>query len=194
MGRTSEAVAEGVSIACAAARMAVRNHILIETIAHGNPFLVDEISAFARETLEMLAVEQEAEAERLQRQRKRAWGQFTDSDGTHDYRDRDIGNLRRRYNQCMRVAERLREIAADPEATAALVEVSRDAAWGDVEANLQRRLKVEGMTEDADPDYARMRDARMDALQRVDLPLLAAQSKRRRPGRLARNRARSETT
>ena len=34
MGKTSDAVAEGVSIASAAARLTVRNHILVSTIAH----------------------------------------------------------------------------------------------------------------------------------------------------------------
>ena len=55
-----------------------------------------------------------------------------------------------------------------------LVEQARDAAWGDVEANLQRRLRVEGMRADIDPDYEVMRGARMQALRLVDLPRLSA--------------------
>ena len=38
MGKTADAIAEGVAIATAAARLTVRNHILVETIAHGAPF------------------------------------------------------------------------------------------------------------------------------------------------------------
>ncbi|KRA24505.1 asparagine synthase [Microbacterium sp. Root61] len=179
MGKTSDAVAEGVSIASAAARLTVRNHILVETIARGGQFDPDGVAEFARETLRALATEQEAAAELAKKQRKKAWGKFTDPDGTHDYRDRDTRNLRKRHRQYVRVAARLREMADDATAVAELVEQARDAAWGDVEANLQRRLRVEGMTAESDPDYETMREARMEALQLIDLPRLAAHATRR---------------
>ena len=178
MGKTAEAISEGVSIASAAARMAVRNHILVETIAHDEPFDVVAFAPFAHDTLVALAVEQEAAAELTNRQRKKAWGKFTDPDGTHDYRDRDTRNLRRRHSQYRGVAKELRRIAEDPHAVRALVEQARDAAWGDVEANLQRRLQVEGMRPDLDPDYDKMRAARMQSLRLVDLPRLAAHRRR----------------
>ncbi|HBR88532.1 MAG TPA: asparagine synthase, partial [Microbacterium sp.] len=38
MGRNADAIAEGVSIADAAARLAVRNRILVDTIARNEPF------------------------------------------------------------------------------------------------------------------------------------------------------------
>ena len=145
MGKTAEAIAEGVSIASAAARLAVRNHILVETIAHDEPFDVVAFTPFARETLIALADEQDEAAALVKRQRKKAWGKFTDSDGTHDYRDRDTRNLRRRGRQYSGVAQELRRMADDPHVVRSLIEQSRDAAWGDVEANLQRRLRVEGM-------------------------------------------------
>lgn len=180
MGRTADAVAEGVSIASAAARLAVRNHILVETIGQGADFDRAELSAFARRTLLSLAEEQERAAERMRALRRRAFGKHSTSAGTHDYRDRDARNLRRRRKQYAGVAKELRAWAEDPERIAALVDESRAAAWGDVEANLQRRLRVESMTPDADPDYERMRKARMDALRMVDLPRLAAHARRRR--------------
>lgn len=178
MGKTAEAIAEGVSIASAAARLAVRNHILVETIAHDAPFEESTFAPFAHDTLIALAEEQEAAAALAKRQRKKAWGKFTDPDGTHDYRDRDMRNLRKRHRQYVGVAKELRRIAEDPHAVRTLVEQSRDAAWGDVEANLQRRLRVEGMRPDLDPDYERMRAARMQSLRLVDLPRLAAHRRR----------------
>jgi hypothetical protein len=178
VGKTTDAIAEGVSIASAAARLSVRNHILVETIAHGEPFDVERFASYAHDILVALATEQEAAAELAKRQRKKAWGKFTDSDGTHDYRDRDTRNLRKRHRQYIGVAKALRHQAADPDAVRALVEASRDAAWGDVEANLQRRLKVEGMRPDLDPDYERMRTARMQSLRLIDIPRLAAHRRR----------------
>ena len=174
MGKTADAIAEGVSIASAAARLAVRNHILVETIAHDEPFEVDAFAPFARETLIALADEQDAAADLAKRQWKKAWGKFSDPDGTHDYRDRDMRNLRKRHRQYRGVAKELRGRAANDVEVRRLVEDSRDAAWGDVEANLLRRLAVEGMRADYDPDYDMMRAARMQSLRLIDLPRLAA--------------------
>jgi hypothetical protein len=180
MGKTADAIAEGVSIASAAARLTIRNRILVDTIANDEPFDVAGFGPFARATLIALAEEQEAAAELAKQQRKRAWGRFTDPDGTHDYRDRDTRNLRKRHQQYVGVAKELRRMADDPHVVRSLVEQSRDAAWGDVEANLQRRLRVEGMRPELDPDYERMRAARMQSIRLVDLPRLA--SHRRRVG------------
>ncbi len=179
MGRTKEAIAEGLSIATAAARLTVRNRILVDTIARGGQFDNDVFADFARITLRSLADEQDQAAERVTHQRKRAWGRFSDSSGTHDYRDRDTRNLRRRAKQSRGVAKELRALADDPDRVKTLVADARIAAWGDVEANLRQRLDVEGMTADADPEYAQMRKARMDALRMVDLARLASQAKRR---------------
>ncbi len=188
MGRTKEAIAEGLSIAIAAARLEVRNRILVETIARGGQFDGDVFADFARTTLSALADEQDQAAERVTHQRKRAWGRFSDSSGTHDYRDRDTRNLRRRAKQSRGVAKELRLLADDPERVKELVADARIAAWGDVEANLSQRLDVEGMTADADPEYAQMRKARMDALRMVDLARLASQAKRRAKEKAAAER------
>lgn len=174
MGKHADAVAEGVSIASSAARLAVRNRILVETIAHGEPFDADRFAEVAHDTLISLAVEQEQAASFTKAQRRKAWGRHSDPDGTHDYRDRDTRNLRKRHRQYVGVAKALRELADDSDAMHALVAAARDAAWGDVEANLQRRLVVEGMRPDLDPDYDTMRAARMQSLRLIDLPRLAA--------------------
>ncbi|MFK4837145.1 asparagine synthase [Microbacterium sp. ZW T2_14] len=182
MGKTAEAIAEGVSIASAAARLAIRNRILVETIAHDEQFDIVAFTPFARETLIALADEQDEAAAMVKRQRKKAWGKFTDPDGTHDYRDRDTRNLRRRGRQYAGVAQALRRMADDPHVVRSLIEQARDAAWGDVEANLQRRLRVEGMRPDLDPDYERMRAARMQSIRLVDIPRLAAHKRHRDEG------------
>lgn len=179
MGRTSDAVAEGVAIALAAARLTIRNRILVETIAEGGQFDAAAFGDVTREVLLALAEEQERAADRVQRLRRGAWGKFSTSSGTHDYRDRDTGNLRRRRKQHLEIAKELRARAEAPQSVAELLDTARDAAWGDVEMNLQRRLQVEAMTPDADPEYETMRKARMDALRMIDLARLAAQAKRR---------------
>lgn len=180
MGRTADAIAEGVAIAVAAVRLTVKNHILVGTIAQGGQFDAEQYVADAREALRAMATEAEEAAELVTRLRKRARGRHSDPSGTHDYRDRDVRNLRRRAKQSLGVATRLGEMAEDHEELARLVEGAREAAWADVRTNLDRRLHVEGMRADQDPDYDVMREARMQALRLVDLQALAAEQRARR--------------
>jgi len=180
VGRTADAIAEGVAIATSAARLAVKNRILVGTIAQDESFEVEHYAADAREILLALAKESEEAAENLTRLRKRAHGRYSDPSGTHDYRDRDVRNLRRRAKQSAGVAGKLRAMVEDTAALNALVEQARESAWADVANNLERRLQVEGMRPDQDPDYEVMRDARMQALRLVDLQSLAADSRARR--------------
>ena len=62
----------------------------------------------------------------------------------------------------------------DEAALRVIVEEAREGAWADVRHNLDRRLRVEGMRPDQDPDYERMREARMQALRLVDLQALSS--------------------
>ncbi|MFE6735422.1 asparagine synthase [Microbacterium sp. NPDC057650] len=194
MGRTADAVAEGVAIATSAARLAVKNHILVGTIAQGGTFDLDKYSGDARDVLRAMADEADEAAEHLAALRKRAKGRHSDPVGTHDYRDRDVRNLKRRARQSTAVAQRLREMADDPEELRELVESARAAAWADVRGNLDRRLRVEGMRPDQDPQYASMREARMQALKLVDLQALSSQqrSRRKQADKLAKEAAKAE--
>lgn len=174
MGRTADAIAEGVAIATAAARLAVKNHILIGTIAENGVFDTDKYVADAREALRAMAEESEEVERNLTELRKRARGRHSDPSGTHDYRDRDVRNLRRRAKQSHGVATKLRDMMEDEAALRVIVEEAREGAWADVRHNLDRRLRVEGMRPDHDPDYERMREARMQALRLVDLQALSS--------------------
>lgn len=174
VGRTADAIAEGVAIATAAARLAVKNHILIGTIAQNGVYDTEKYIADAREALRAMAEESEEAAANVTALRKRARGRHSDPSGTHDYRDRDVRNLRRRAKQSAGVAAKLREVMQDSEKLGVIVEEAREAAWSDVRHNLDRRLRVEGMRPDQDPDYDRMREARMQALRLVDLQALSS--------------------
>ena len=183
MGKSADVIAEGVAIATSAARLTVKNHILVGTIAQGGSFDVAKYMNDAHEALLALAAESEEAAELANKLRKRAHGRYSDPHGTHDYRDRDVRNLKKRAKQSSAVADRLREMADDPETLRFLVEAARAAAWSDVAGNLQSRLTVEAMRPDEDPDYATMREARMQALRLVDLQALASDQRSRRKNR-----------
>lgn len=179
MGRTAEAIDEGVAIATAAARLTVKNRILVDTIAGGGAFDAEHYAEAARAALNDLATEAEAAAENLEALRKRARGRFSDASGTHDYRDRDVRNLRQRQKQSAGLAEHLRAMAEDDEATMALVSAAREAAWHEVKQNIDRRLFAEAMRADQDPQYEAKRAERMRALKNLDLAALAKEHKRR---------------
>ncbi|MDQ0647016.1 hypothetical protein QFZ53_001212 [Microbacterium natoriense] len=177
MGRTADAIAEGVAIATSAARLAVKNHILVGTIAEGGVFDTEKYIDDTREALRAMAEEAEQSEKALAELRKRARGRHSDPVGTHDYRDRDVRNLKRRARQSHGVAAKLREMMDDREELGVIVEEARQAAWADVRHNLDRRLRVEGMRPDQDPDYDRMREARMQALRLVDLQALSSEQR-----------------
>lgn len=177
--RVAHLVEEGVYLAAAATRLSLKNRILVETLAGGEVFDVDRFVPDARTTLLSLAAEADADAERAKREQDIARGRFSDPLGTHDYRSRDIGNLRRRRRLSRRTAKALRERADDLDALRALVEAARDAAWEELAANIDRTLRIEAARPDLEEDYASMREARMDALRMIDLQRLSVAQRRR---------------
>jgi hypothetical protein len=170
--RTRDVVAEGLYIASAATRLSLKNTMLVHILADGEDFDIERYVPEAREVLLTLAAEAEADAERAER--KLARRRFTESYGTHDYRSRDVRNLRRRRKQSLHVAEELRARADDREELGKLIVDARDAAWAEVAKNIDRTLRIEAARPDLEPDYDRMRTARMQALRLVDLPKLRA--------------------
>jgi len=172
--RTRDVVAEGLYIASAATRLSLKNTILVHILAEGEDFDLDRYLPDARAALETLASEAEEDAARTDRERRAARGRHSDSDGTHDYRSRDVRNLRRRQKQSLHVAHELRARADDEEELRKLVVDARDAAWAEVAGNIDRTLRIEAARPDLEPGYERMRGARMQALRLVDLPKLRA--------------------
>lgn len=172
--RTRDVVAEGLYIASAATRLSLKNKILVHILVDGDDFDAERFIPDARQALEALAAEAEEDAARTERERKAARGRYADSSGTHDYRSRDVRNLRRRRKQSLHVAAELRARAADDEQIRRLIADAREAAWGEVSKNIDRTLRIEAARPDLEPDYDRMRMARMQALRLVDLPKLRA--------------------
>ena len=139
--RTRDVVAEGLYIAAAATRLRLKNEILVHVLAEGEDFDRDRFVPVARETLLSLAEEADAEAKRTTEAIALARGRHTDSDGTHDYRSRDVRNLRHRRKQARHVAQELRARAADVDELHKLVGDAREAAWGGVGHNPGRTLR-----------------------------------------------------
>lgn len=172
--RTRDVVAEGLYIASAATRLRLKNSILVHILAEGEDFDAAHFVEDAREALLVLAAEAEADAARTEADRKVARHRRSDSDGTHDYRRRDTRNLLRRAKQSRHVAHELRARAEDDAELLKLISDARDAAWAEVARNIDQTLRIAAARPDLEPDYQRMRAARMQALALVDLPKLRA--------------------
>lgn len=172
--KTRDVVAEGLYIASAATRLALKNRILVHILVDGDDFDADQLLGDARDTLLVLAKEADADAERNERERKTARSKYSESYGTHDYRSKDVRNLRRRRKQAQHVAAELRARSEDETELRKLIADAREAAWSEVSTNIDRTLRIEAARPDLDEDYAQMRDARMEALMLVDLPRLSA--------------------
>lgn len=172
--RTRDVVAEGLYIASAATRLSLKNSILVHILAEGEDFDSDSFVPAARDVLLALATEAEADATRAEAERKAARSRHSESGGTHDYRSRDVRNLRRRRKQSLHVATELRARAQDDEELRKLIADAREAAWSEVANNIDSSLRIEAARPDLEPDYDRMRKARMQALRLVDLPKLRA--------------------
>jgi hypothetical protein len=181
--KVADVVAEGLYIAVATTRLSLKNRILMDTIAGGEGYDVDRFLPDARAALLSLADEADEAADRVRREARDAWRRFTDPDGTHDYGSRDVRNLRRRRRQSRKVAKELRARADDEDALRQIVVAARDAAWQELAANIDRTLRVEAARPDLEPDYARMRDARMQSLRLVDLAALSSQQRQRAKSR-----------
>ena len=180
--KLADMVADGLYVASAATRLALKNRILVEVIARGEDFDIARLMPEARETLLVLAAEAEQDAQRLESARLRARRRHSDSYGTHDYRSRDVRNLRKRQRQSEQVAEALRARADDEGELRTLIEDAREAAWSEVERNIDSTLRIEAARPDLEPDYAKLRDARMQSLRLIDLPRLAAHRRRNAAG------------
>ena len=169
----SDAVAEGLIIASAAVRLAVKNRILVDTLTGGVDFDVERFVPTARSAVLAMAAEAQAEADWVERARRRARRRISPSGGTHDYRYRDADNLALRRRQAERVAEGLRRRAADEGVLRQTVEAARQAAWDDVARAIDMTLRMESAPRDLGSDYQTTRPDRIRELVAIDLRRLA---------------------
>ncbi|WP_158863114.1 hypothetical protein [Leifsonia sp. AG29] len=167
-----QSVEEGMLLAEYATRMAVKNHIVIDSIQYGNaydPFLhTMEAAAMLRE----LASEQGIAAGRIEEELTEAEGLSGDPEHPHDYRRVDAANLRLRRDAAIALAEALRRKADSEEELLALVERSRQDAWDEVGTAIQAGLDALSGKEALRDDYEREKPGRLKLLILRDLARL----------------------
>lgn len=130
--RTTDIVEDAVLLATASVRIAVKNLLIVRALRDRADF--DD--AWWRSTVErefdLLATEYEADATRLAGVRAAAKGKGGRALHPADFRARDRPVLKRRIRILRRIAARLREIATDEDAVAALVGEARQNALHEI--------------------------------------------------------------
>jgi len=169
-------IEDAMMIARSGVRLSVRNSIIVDALRDGLPYDDERLAARARVQYLELAAENEADADRVERQRlgaenrKLVWP---------DGRPAEEDDARRRRPQVHRaVADALRAVADQPEQLATIVREATGAAWDDVARALTQRVLDDRERETASDDPGK--PERLRRLIEVDLTDLELQAAERR--------------
>jgi hypothetical protein len=171
-------VDEGLTIALSAARMAVKNHIIVGALREHDDFDPAGYAAVAREELTVLAVQNEEDADRVARLRRdlaaRRWAEdFSDDERL------DLIRLARRCRVHKGLALVLHAVARDEAQLAGIVDSARLDASHELRTALAARLIRQTIDGHA-PGYQRLREERLRYLLAIDFAAL--QDAAARPG------------
>lgn len=177
-----ESFAEGLLVAEAAGRMALKNRIIVEALRGEEPWDADRAAAAAREVLHELVAELDQVAEWSAAERESAAQREGRSAHQHDYHRADAWNLRLRERINVAVAERLTELRSDDGYLAEFAERARQEAWSEIAGVIDQRLAREWTGFEVDEAYEQERDERMEALA-LDLSRELEEARRKREER-----------
>ena len=158
-----ESFTEGLLVAEAAGRMALKNRIIVEALRGEEPWDADRAAAAAREVLHELVVELDEVAEWSAAERESAAQREGRSEHQHDYHRADAWNLRLRQRINVAVAKRLTELRNDDAYLAEFAERARQEAWSEIAGVIDQRLAREWPEIEIDEAYLRERDELDDA-------------------------------
>lgn len=127
-------VADAVAVALAAARQALKNHLIVKALRDSADYDREAYLAAAGLELGLLAAENDADAARVTRLIEETKGKLGVARHPSDFRLGDRRQLRRRRKVLREVAVRLRELAADPDEVSRLLDAARDLALAEIQA------------------------------------------------------------
>mgnify|MGYP001172364708 CR=1 FL=1 len=130
--RVPDIIEDAVLLATGAVRIAVKNLLIVRALRDHADFDEQWWRAAVGREFELLAVENEADASRLEAVRAGAKGRKGRALHPADFRARDRPVLKRRIRILRRLATRLREIATDEDAVLAVVADARRAALDEI--------------------------------------------------------------
>jgi hypothetical protein len=163
-------VEEAVLIACAGARLSLKNLFILRTLRDGKSFDESWYAAAVREELLNLANETDRDADRVLDERERAIKRQGRALFQDDYRLIDADLLDRREKVLRGLAARLRSLSDDTEHLRALIAEAREQALDEVVAAISLGHHAADQSE---PDGLMLHQQRLAALH-ADLEELAS--------------------
>lgn len=174
---TERIVDEGMLIAMAAVRMALKNLIIVGALREHTDYAAADYTAQARRELHEVARQNDEDSTRVERLGSYLSRTTKSGKGREvENKRRDVIRLGRRRTLHDHVAERLRDLAADDEKVAELVEKARADALAEINEALATRLLAQRV-DPRQPGYAAARAERMRAVGKIDLAALAKKTR-----------------
>lgn len=171
-----EIVEQGLLVADVAARMTVKNAIIMNALKKRAGYDQQQIRDMVYDSLIELAEERERDARHIERVRGEIRSTGRSAWSESEYGNDDNRTLRHREEVYRGVAEELRSRAEDPEYLSRTAERARVAAWEEIGDSLAERATHPYYAGKASPDYARERDSRIQLLIERDLTELVSQT------------------
>ncbi len=150
---------EGLLIARAGVRLAVKNLMILKSMRDRADWDVSRFVEAVRQELSNLAEEKDGDAARIAALAEAA--QKLSGDATHqsDYRSGDVEVLRLREDVSRGLAARLRELSADDAYVSEFVELAHTSAWEEIAASFEAKLVRAALP--PDENYEKDRDERL---------------------------------
>lgn len=150
---------EGVLIAAAGVRLAVKNLMILTSLRDHADYDEERYLDAVRQELGNLADEKDADADRLARLRVDAGERRGLPTHHSDYRRVDTEALLRRWELSRGLARRLRQLGEQPGFVGELVGEARESAWAEVAASVEAKLRE--AAKPVDDKYWEYRDDRL---------------------------------
>lgn len=170
-----EIVEQGLLVTDVAARMTVKNAIILNALGRKADFNLDEVVGMVRDTLLELADERDDDARHIAQMRSEIRRLGTSSWSENDYGSDDNKTLRHRQEVYESIAVELRARAEDDAYLQQTAERARTAAWAEVGDSLQRTASHPYYAGGSSEEYQQARDERIQLLIQRDLTDLIKQ-------------------
>ncbi|MBX0300238.1 hypothetical protein K2F54_09645 [Cryobacterium sp. 1639] len=174
---TARIVDEGMLIAMAAVRMALKNRIIVGALREHTDYDTADYTALARRELLEVAKQNDEDSVRVERLGSHLSRTTKTGKGREvENKRRDVVRLGRRQTLHDNVAERLRALADDDDRVAEIVQKARADALQEINEALAARLLAQKIDPNQ-PGYAAARAERMRAVGNIDLAALAKKTR-----------------
>lgn len=172
-----EIVEQGLLVADVAARMTVKNAIIMNALKRRIDYDRQQIVDMVRDSVEELAEERERDARHIDRMRGEIRSTGRSAWSESEYGNEDNRTLRHRQEVYEGVAAELRARAADPEYLLRTAERARAAAWDEIGDSLKERATHPYYAGGDSPEYQQARDSRIQLFIERDLTELMQQTR-----------------